>query len=145
MKVVQQDVSLQGHRLHDVLGGVLDGDAVNVAQTVQSKSISLSSPILGDDITLFITSGAITILSVVGVLIGASTPSVTYSIRHDTQRDAVGTLIVNASALTSTTTVVSATLADTTIPASSVVWLEVGAVSGTVTELHLTIFYRIDA
>jgi hypothetical protein len=81
------------------------------------------------------------------VLIGAATPSVTWTIRHHaTDRSAAGNEVVTGGTTTTSTTSGSDVVAfnDATIPADSFIWLETTAQSGTVTELHITIAYTVD-
>lgn len=144
MKTIQSDLSLEQHRLRLLLGGIEDDDAANLMQAEQSKSISILSPQLNDNITLFYTRYAVTMQAVYGILQGSSTPSCQVTVKHASSRAAAGTAVVNGQTVSSTTTADNLTMADTTIPAGSWVWLNVDAVSGTVVELHLTLAFRVD-
>jgi hypothetical protein len=144
MKTIQTDVSLENHRVIKLQGAVRDTDAVNFLQAEQSKSISILAPELGDNITLFFTRVAITIQFVKAIIQGSGSPSVEVSAYHAGSRIS-GTTIVDGQTVSSVT--IGDTLATTSvnIPANSWVWLEIDALNPTVTELHLTLFYRIDA
>lgn len=110
-------------------------------------SITIEDPGASEDITIAFTNRAITIMEIRAVLIGASTPSVTWTIRHDaTNRSAAGSEVVNGGTTTTSVTAGSdvTVFNDETIPADSFVWLETTAQSGTVTELHVTIIFTID-
>lgn len=144
MKTYQTDLSLEQHRIINLRGGVMDNDVANCLQAEHSKSISVLSPQDGDDIVLFYTRYAITVQEVATVLRGSGGPSVLFSIRHSTDRSAVGTTVVNAGTASSTTIGNTPTLNDTTIPAYSWVWMEIGTLTGAVDEFHLTLFFRID-
>lgn len=144
MKTIQSDLSLGNHTLRNVYGGALDTDAVNLKQAEQSKGLSILSPQVNDNITLFYTRYAITIQKVYGVVRGSGGPSCQITIKHDSSRAAAGTNVVNAQTISSTTTGDDLTLADVTIPANSWVWLNIDAVGGTVTEFHVTATYRVD-
>ena len=78
------------------------------------------------------------------MLIGSSTPSVTWTIRHGTDRSAAGAEVVTGGTATTSTTTGSdvTSFNDDTIVADSFVWLETTAQSGTVTELNVTIVYK---
>lgn len=111
------------------------------------KSITFEDPTDSEDITIFYTDDAITITQLNAVLAGgSSTPSVTYTVRHSSDRSATGNEVVTSgSTVTSTTTGAEVTsFNDATIPAGSWVWLETTAQSGTVPEFHLTIEFTRD-
>jgi hypothetical protein len=74
-----------------------------------------------------------------GVLRGSASPSVTVTLRHSSDRNATGTVIVNAQAVTSTTTAQSLTISggSVTVPDNNFIWLETTARAGTVNELFI--------
>jgi hypothetical protein len=113
----------------------------NTAQ--KSKSATLENPINAEDVTLFFTPVALTVSEIRAVLRGASTPSVTWTIRHDLDRNAVGTEIVTGGTVTTDITTGDdiTVMDDASIPADSFIWLETTAKSGTVQALHITIRY----
>ena len=128
---------------HDNLAGYVAAEHINE----WSKSISVEDPTSSEDITLFFTSRAITITEIRAVLLGSSTPSVTWTIRHHaTDRSNAGNEVVTSGTTTTSTTSGSDVTAfnDATIPADSFVWLETTAQSGTVDELHITIIGTYD-
>ena len=111
----------------------------------KQKQITINSPTTATDQTIFRATSALTINKISAVVRG-TTPSVTWTIRHDTDRSASGNEVV-----TSGTTTTSETTGDTitsfndaTIPIDSYVWLEVSATSGTNDELHVTLDYTLD-
>lgn len=107
------------------------------------KHVTIENPTSGDDVTWFFTNRAITATEIRLVAVGSSVSSV-ITIRHSTDRSAVGT-IVDANTVTSTTTGHDVTaISDATIPANSFVWVEVGTTSGTVTNVHVTMIGTID-
>jgi hypothetical protein len=108
--------------------------------------ITIESPGSAEDVTIGFTDYAITIVQAIGVLTGSATPSVTYQVRHHTDRNNAGNaLFASPQVVTSTTTGDEDTsFSDATIPADSWVWLETTAQSGTVLSLHLTLRYTID-
>jgi hypothetical protein len=125
-----------------------DGTAERTLSPVKSKSISIEDPTNAEDITAFFTNCAITIVEMRAVLIGSATPSVTWTIRHSTttDRSATGTEVVTGGTTTTSTTSGSdvTSFNDATVEADEFVWLETTAKSGTVDELHVTIFYTED-
>lgn len=112
-------------------------------QTLRS-SVTIENPTASEDRSFFFTEKPIRIRKVRGVLRGSASPSVTFRLRHDTDRSATGTLITNALALTSTTTGTNVTVQNEFIPANSFIWLETTAQSGTVNEMSIGIEYNYD-
>ncbi len=110
-----------------------------------SKSMTIESPSSSEDLTMFFTTGvAIQVIEMRAVLRGTSGPSVTWTIRHDSDRTAIGTEVVNSgTATTSTTSGTEVTQFDNpVIPGDNFVWVETTARSGTVNVLHITIVFR---
>lgn len=109
------------------------------------KAITLESPTSSEDITLFFTDDAITITQLNAVSVGTS-PSLTYTIRHGTDRSATGNEVVTSGSTTTSTTTGDEVTSfnDATIPAGSWVWLETTAQSGTITNTNVTVEYTRD-
>jgi len=105
---------------------------------------ALELPTAAEDAPWFRTDRGITVSSVKGVLVGGTSPSVTFVVRHATDRSAAGTLVTVSLALTSTTTGTAATLSDSTIPANSYVWVETTAMSGDPTWMELDMEFTDD-
>ena len=123
-----------------------DGAAEKVLQPEMSKAITVETPTATEDISMFWTDYAITVTKMVCVMVGSS-PSVTWTVRHHTDRSNVGNEVVTGGTTTTSTTTGSVVTSfnDATIPADSFVWLETTATSGTVTNMNLTILYTQDA
>jgi hypothetical protein len=115
----------------------------NPAVTI-AKSITLLSPTSSEDISLWYQTSAATITAMRVVLVGSSTPSVTWTIRHGSDRNATGAEVVTGGTTTTTTTSVQtvSVFDDATISAGSHVWLETTAQSGTVDSINITIEYE---
>jgi len=111
-----------------------------------SKSVGLESPGSSEDVTMFFTDDAITVTQMNAVLKGSSTPSVTWTIRHNSDRSATGAEVVTSGTATTSTTTGSEVTSfnDETIPAGSWVWLETTAQSGSVDEINITIEFTRD-
>ncbi len=109
-------------------------------------SITIEDPTSSEDITIAFTNEAITITEIRAVLVGSATPSVTWTIRHGTDRNATGAEAVTSGTTTTSTTTGSdvTSFNDATIVADSFIWLETTAKSGTVTEIALTIIGTVD-
>ncbi|MHA2066383.1 MAG: hypothetical protein ACXABY_18585, partial [Candidatus Thorarchaeota archaeon] len=135
VRVEEGSVIAGGFYFNDGSGAVVHGR--------RRAAITIQVPTSSEDIGLFFTSEAATIKGVEGVCVGTS-PSVTVTLRRDTDRSATGTAIVSAQAVTSTTTGDSLTIANSAVPADNFVWLETTATSGTVNDFNLTIEYDID-
>lgn len=112
----------------------------------ESKAIIVENPSNAEDLSFFFSDVAITITKIRAVLVGSDTPSVTFTLRHHTDRSAVGSeVVIGGTVVTSTTTGVEVTsFNDATVVANSHVWLETTAMSGTVAQLILTVFYDED-
>jgi hypothetical protein len=103
------------------------------------KSLTVAYPVAGDNLTLFYTQASTTLTQVAAILVGTSTPSVTYSLKYAANRSAAGTAATTSTTVTSTTTASTATLQNMPIPANNFLWLEVSAISGNPTELSITV------
>jgi hypothetical protein len=110
----------------------------------KSKTISIESPTNIEDISYFFTNKAITISELRAVLTGSG--SVTWTVRHGTDRSGAGLEVVTGGTVTTDTTVGSdvTTFDDATIVADSHVWIETTAKSGTVDSIIITLFYDED-
>jgi hypothetical protein len=117
----------------------------NLPSPTLSKSITVESPTATEDISIFFTNLAATITEIRAVVRG-STPSVTWTVRHGTDRSAAGSEAVTGGTTTTSQTTGSdvTSFNDATIVADSFVWLETTAQTGTVNELAITIIYTED-
>ena len=107
----------------------------------QYKSLTLLDPAVNDDISMGFTNRPLVVTEMRAVVRG-TTPSVTWTLRHASDRSAAGTEVVTGgTTTTSETTGSDVTVFDAAaIPADSFYWLEVSAKSGTVQELHVSMF-----
>ena len=111
----------------------------------QTWQIRLNNPALNDTIGLWYSNKAITITEVRSVRSGGT--SVTWNIKHASDRSAAGTDVFTADQVTTSTTtgdVDNSGFNDNTIAASNFVWFKVTAVSGSVTWIELTITFDAD-
>lgn len=115
------------------------------ASPVYTKAITIESPGASEDVSLWFADDAITVTKIVAVCVG-STPSVTWTVRHGTDRSAAGAEVVTGGTTTTSTTTgdVVTSFNDATVVADSFVWLETTAQSGTVTSINVTVHYTID-
>lgn len=129
-----------------VIGNTSNTNTGDQTLTESSKSITIESPTSSEDISMFFTSEAMTISKMACVLTGSSTPSVTWTVRHSTDRSAVGNEVVTSGTTTTSTTTGSIVTSfnDATVPANSFVWIETSASSGVVDTINLTIIYDAD-
>jgi hypothetical protein len=111
----------------------------------ESKSILIEDPTPVEDLSCFFTDVAITITKIRAVVTGA-TPSLTWTLRHGTDRDAIGSEVVTGGTTTTSKTTGSeiTVFNDATIVADSHVWIETTAQSGTVSSIIITLFYNED-
>lgn len=122
------------------------GDAVQGGWDEKEKAVGIENPTGSEtDIPFFKTKRAITISDIYAVVVG-STPSVTWTIRHHTDRSNVGNEVVTGGTTTTSTTTGDSisSFNDATIPAGSFIWIETTAKSGTVDTLEITIIYTAD-
>lgn len=110
-----------------------------------TKGICVLSPTNAEDDSMFFTDVAITITKMVAVCTGSS-PSVTWTVRHHTDRSNAGNEVVTSGTTTTSTTTGSVVTSfnDATIPANSFVWLETTAKSGTVDSINVVLKYTYD-
>lgn len=122
------------------------GDRLSANTILDKAAITVEDPTATEDISVFFTSRAITVQEMRAVLLGSATPSVTWTIRHSTDRSAAGNEVVTGGTTTTSTTTGSdvTVFNDATIPADSFVWLETTAQSGTVDELNVCVIYSED-
>jgi hypothetical protein len=121
--------------------------AVSIGLVKDTRAITVAYPTASEDQDFFFTESAITISKMVAVLNnGAATPSVTWTIKHATDRSAAGAEVVTGGTTTTSisTGSVIITFNDATIPANSFVWLETTAQSGTVPSLSVSLFSTYD-
>ena len=111
-----------------------------------SKGKSLEFPTSTENSYLWQTDVDITVSSVTSVLVGSSTPSVTFNIAFGTNRTSATNVFSSGQVTTSTTSghTFNSGFNDATIPAGSFIWLTTSAQSGTVEEIGLTINYTED-
>lgn len=102
------------------------------------KSIAILNPTSGDNIAMFYTNSALTI-STCRAVVGGTSPNVSYAIRSGADRTVTSTTHITATSVTNTTTGAAATVSTAAIPAGRWVWIEVTALSGTVTELEVSV------
>jgi hypothetical protein len=109
----------------------------------KSKSITIESPLVGDDLTYYFTIPAIEVRELNAVIRGSG--SVTWTVRYDTDRNAVGTELITGGHPSSDVNGESITIFDNpSIPARSYVWVEVTNVTGQVEALHLSLQFSED-
>lgn len=103
--------------------------------------LSLEDPTASEDFTLCFGFAAFTIQEMQAVLVGSSSQTVTWTVRHTLERDDTGIEVVTSG--TTTTSITTGdnvtSFNDATVPTDSFLWLETTAQGGTVSEFHLTI------
>ncbi len=112
----------------------------------REKHITIESPTASEDISHFFSNRAITITEMRAVLVqSAASPSVTWTVRHGTDRSAAGAEVVTGGTVTTSETTGSDVVSfnDATIIADSFVWIVTTASTNT-QQIHITIFYTED-
>lgn len=106
------------------------------------KPLTVILPGSGDTPTLFYTNAITTLSKITSVVVGSSSPSVTWNLKHATDRSGAGTDLISGNVTTTNTTTGATNNTFTgTIPANSFVWLNIVSVSGTVEQFHITADY----
>jgi hypothetical protein len=107
------------------------------------RSITIALPVNGDIFSIFTTHLAITLNRMEAFLRGSATPSVTWKIHYGPDPSAAGTVVVTAGTTTTVTGSIDTITSfnNSTPQADDAIWLEITALSGTVTELHVTLFF----
>ena len=113
---------------------------------VRCASIIIEDPTATEDLSFFFSNLAITITEMRAVLTGSSTPSVTWTVRHGTDRNATGAEVVTSGTATTSTTTGSdvTSFNDATVLADSHLWVETTAQGGTADSLLITVIFEID-
>jgi hypothetical protein len=103
------------------------------------KSITIALPQNGDEFTLFNTQYSTTLSSVIGIVRGTSSPSVTLELRYASDRSTTGTLATTSTTVTSTTTGDNFTVQNMPIPANNFLWVKITVTSGSVQEVSISV------
>lgn len=127
-----------------------DGEYLRGPRNVRPFGIMLENPTSSEDAsTPIYIDEAFTITKMVAVLVGSSTPSVTWTVRHSTDRSAAGNQVVTGGTTTTSTTTGSVVTSfnDASVDANSFVWIETTAQSGTVNSIAVCIigYYNLNA
>ena len=123
------------------------GRITAASKTPQTKSITVENPTASiENIVMFYTDVAITITNIYATRLGGT--SVTIQPQYRVNRDGTSTntnILSSATAITNTTTAQNLTsFSNASVPANRFVVLTTTAISGSPTELHLTIKYTVD-
>lgn len=113
------------------------------AASILSKSLTLENPTGSEDLSIWFTPRAITVTEMRCVLRGSGGQSLTWTVRHGSDRSAAGNEVVTGGTTTTSTTTGSdvTSFNDETVDADSFIWLETTAIAGTVNTAHITIVY----
>lgn len=116
------------------------------AKPALNKAVTIEAPTNAENVGMWYTPVAITVSSVESVLVGSSSPSVTFNIAFGSDRTSGTNVFTSGRTVTSTTTGLNSNSSfnDATIPAGSFIWVTTSAQSGTVTQIELTINYTED-
>ncbi len=141
--------------LNSLTGNVIVSGKGEVAVTVEGQLVVVSGAstrlisttvvdVPGDDedVSIMRATQDFTIDTLFSVVRGAGSPSVTWTVRHDSSRSAIGTEVVTAGTTTTNTTVgeITTTMNNPTITGGSWVWLETVATGSNPQELMVEIF-----
>lgn len=103
------------------------------------KAITIAIPQIGDEFTLFNTQVATTLTSVVGVVRGNTSPSVTLELRYAADRSTTGTLATVSTTINSTTTGTTIPIQNMPIPINQFLWVKITNVTGSVQEVSISV------
>lgn len=125
-----------------------NGSAEASISPVITKTWVVTSPTSSENFGAVNFPFAVTVDSIVCVLRGSSTPSVTINFAHGLDRSSGANLLTSGQAITNTTTgqrFGASSFSDATLAKGEFIWLTSSAQSGTVNELSVTMFLRKDA
>lgn len=125
-----------------------NGGAEASLSPVITKTWVVTSPTSSENFGAVNFPFAVSVDSIVCVLRGSSTPSVTINFAHGLDRSSGTNLLTSGQAITSTTTgqrFGASSFSDATLAKGEFIWLTSSAQSGTVNELSVTMFLRKDA
>ncbi len=116
---------------------------IPTAEPRKPSTFSLEAPSGSEDGPTDYTAIELTVTSLRAVLRGSTSPSVTWTVRFASVRNAVGTeVVVGGTTTTSVTTGDTVTtLTNPVIPADSFIWIETTVQSGVVLDLTISVVY----
>ena len=104
-------------------------------------ALTIPSPGASENATMFYTHGGFVVSAIRAVLVGSSSPSVTYTVKYGADRTSGTEVKTGGSTVTSTTTGTEVTTFNSAaIPANQWVWVETTAQSGTVSSINVSLF-----
>ena len=112
-----------------------------------NKTITLVPPIEDDNITIMYSGNSMSINSITGIIRGGTSVIIS-AIRYASDRSTTGTNVFDSSKTVDSTTngstwSSSTDLPNKTISSGNFIWIEIGTITGSVTELSITINYDI--
>jgi hypothetical protein len=109
-----------------------------------TKGFPFDSPTNAENSSMMRTDVEITITKVADLVRGSSTPSITWNVRYASTRDSGSpTDLFGANRTTTSTAGVTTTsITNPVIPAGSFIWLVTSALSGTVNELFIELYWE---
>lgn len=122
---------------------IWNGTAWQVLAQIDPKAITITSPQSGENITIFFARDSIRVTQITSIMRGISSPSINFSVKYDTDRNGSGTeLITGGVTLSSSGTIDTRTsITNPVIPANNWVWITTGALTGTVSEINVTLSF----
>jgi hypothetical protein len=114
----------------------------NLLPDLDTRGISVETPVVDDNFTIFFTDVEITIQQINFVLQGST--DVTVFVNFDSDRSAAGTSVITAGTVVSNTTTGQeiTSFDEAVIPAGSWVWVEFTAVTLNPDEVNVSLVYR---
>lgn len=127
-------------------GTLSGGGGTGSVTAVHNPTFVLEWPTASEDYTVFYTPVAITITEIDYWIIGTGSPSLTFELKHSTDRAAASPNDLLTSAITHNSIIKGTTTSfnDPTIPAGSLLWLKSTSKGGTVRELGIFFKYTVD-
>jgi len=117
------------------------------AINTSSKGVSVPNPSANEDITLFNADHDFSIMMIKVVVIGDTSPSLTWTLRHAADRSAVGTEVITGGTTSTNTAngelINAVDMNSTAIVRNEWLWFETTAQAGNVEEIHITIYFAI--
>lgn len=135
--VASSATKLQTARL--INGVLFDGTANIEIGPIRpdARTFVLENPTDDENITVFATAVAVTLISMKVVLHG-DTPSVTFQLHYGVDRSvALANVFSTSQTVTNTTTLVELVITNGSIPTNGILWLTTSAASGTIDDITL--------
>jgi len=122
-------------------------DTTDILATYKTKNFSITDPVQGDNLMghIWEVGREFTITKVVTVLQGSSSQSVTWSLKHHTNRSSATPFELVNNGSTTTSTTIGNTISsfnNAVVGPNEFIWITISATAGVVDAIHFTVYYH---